>query len=57
VPAVDVIDLEYPDASNRYWHTAADTIDKLSADSLQTVGGVLLKALPEIEKRVQSGSR
>jgi len=47
VPAVDIIDLEY-DA----WHTAADTLDKLSADSLQTVGDVVLHALPEIGKRM-----
>lgn len=48
VPAVDIIDLEY-DA----WHTAADTLDKISADSLQTVGDVLLHALPEIAKRIK----
>ena len=44
VPAVDIIDLEYPD-----WHEASDTLDKISADS----GDVLLSALPEIEKRVR----
>ncbi|HET7219606.1 MAG TPA: M28 family peptidase [Vicinamibacterales bacterium] len=48
VPAVDIIDLEYP-----AWHTAADTMDKLSARSLQTVGDVLLAALPEIESRLR----
>ena len=52
VPAVDLIDLEY-DA----WHTPADTIDKLSAGSLQTVGDVVLAALPAIEKRVTGQSR
>jgi glutaminyl-peptide cyclotransferase len=57
VPAVDIIDFEYPDASNRYWHTGEDTFDKVAAGSLQTVGDVLLKALPEIEKRVQSATR
>jgi glutaminyl-peptide cyclotransferase len=36
IPAVDIIDFDYP-----YWHTAADTIDKISANSLQAVGRVL----------------
>jgi len=48
VPAVDLIDLEY-DA----WHTAADTLDAVSARSLQVVGDVLLSALPDIENRVK----
>jgi glutaminyl-peptide cyclotransferase len=52
VPAVDIIDLEYPDESMRYWHTAEDTIDKVSAKSLQVVGDVLLEALKGIEARV-----
>jgi Zn-dependent M28 family amino/carboxypeptidase len=47
VPAVDIIDLEYPP-----WHTAGDTLDKVSARSLQVVGDVLLEALPAIEKRL-----
>ena len=48
VPAVDIIDLEY-DA----WHTAGDTLDAVSARSLQTVGEVLLAALPQIEARLK----
>jgi glutaminyl-peptide cyclotransferase len=47
VPAVDIIDLDYA-----AWHTAGDTLDKVSAASLQAVGDVLLAALPEIEKRL-----
>ena len=35
IPAMDIIDFEYPP-----WHTSADTMDKLSAASLQTVGRV-----------------
>jgi Zn-dependent M28 family amino/carboxypeptidase len=46
VPAVDIIDLEYP-----AWHTAADTLDAVSARSLQIVGDVLISALPQIEAR------
>lgn len=48
VPAVDIIDLDYP-----AWHTAEDTIDKVSPASLQAVGDVLLAALPLIETRVR----
>ncbi len=47
IPAVDLIDLDYP-----AWHTAGDTLDKVSARSLQVVGEVLAGALPEIEKRL-----
>ena len=46
VPSVDIIDLEYEP-----WHTAKDTLDAVSARSLQVVGDVLLAALPHIEKR------
>ncbi|MEI6563764.1 MAG: M28 family metallopeptidase [bacterium] len=47
IPAVDFIDFEYGSAPrmNDYWHTAADTLDKLSADSLETVGQVVLLVL------------
>lgn len=37
IPTIDLIDFEYPP-----WHTAGDTIDKLSAESLQIVGAVTL---------------
>jgi len=47
VPAVDLIDLDYAD-----WHQAGDTLDKVSARSLQIVGDVVLAALPEIEARL-----
>lgn len=53
IPAVDIIDLEYPDATMRYWHTAEDTLDKVSPHGLQVVGDVLLAALPAIELRVR----
>jgi Zn-dependent M28 family amino/carboxypeptidase len=48
VPSVDVIDLEYP-----AWHTAGDTLDAVSARSLQVVGDVLVAALPQIEARLK----
>lgn len=49
VPAVDIIDLDYP-----AWHTPNDTLDQVSAASLQIVGDVILEALPDIEKRLLS---
>ena len=47
VPSVDIIDLEFP-----AWHTAGDTLDAVSARSLQVVGDALLAALPQIETRL-----
>jgi hypothetical protein len=47
VPAVDLIDFDYPP-----WHTAGDTLDQVSARSLEMVGMVLLDALPGIEGRL-----
>ncbi|MGH2567247.1 MAG: M28 family peptidase [Bacteroidota bacterium] len=42
IRAVDLIDFEYPDESNRYWHTMEDTPDQCSPESLAAVGTVLL---------------
>ena len=42
IPAVDIIDLDYP-----YWHTAEDTLDKVSADSLERVGRTLIAYLEQ----------
>jgi hypothetical protein len=36
IPAVDIIDFDYP-----YWHTTADTLDKISVASLEAVGRTL----------------
>jgi hypothetical protein len=47
VPSVDIIDLDYP-----AWHTKADTLEAVSARSLQVVGDVILAALPQIEAHV-----
>ena len=44
VPATLLIDFNFPP-----WHTAGDTLDKLSAQSLAVVGEVLLEALPSVE--------
>jgi Zn-dependent M28 family amino/carboxypeptidase len=47
VPAVDIIDLDYS-----AWHTAQDTLENVSARSLQIVGDVVVGALPDIEQRL-----
>jgi glutaminyl-peptide cyclotransferase len=48
VPAVDIIDLDYP-----AWHRADDTLDKVSDSSLQAVGDVVVAALGDIAARGQ----
>ncbi len=40
IPAVDIIDFDYP-----YWHTIEDTCDKVSPQSLESVGRVLEELL------------
>jgi glutaminyl-peptide cyclotransferase len=42
IPTIDIIDFDYPP-----WHTAEDTMDKISAQSLQIVGSVALYYLAE----------
>jgi hypothetical protein len=48
IPSIVLIDYSYP-----YWHTASDTVERCSAESLQIVGDVVLRfvhdhpALPE----------
>lgn len=50
VDSVDIIQLTtYP-----YWHTAEDTLDKISPRSLKIVGDVVLNSLPRIEQRLES---
>ena len=45
-----MIDFDYG-RGNSYWHSAEDTVDKLSAQSLQVVGDVLLEALAELDRQ------
>lgn len=42
IPMIDIIDFDYP-----WWHTADDTMDKISPQSLQIVGSVALYYLAE----------
>lgn len=48
VPAVDLIDFQYG-FSNVYWHTAEDTLDKISPRSLEIMGKVVLRGLEKIK--------
>lgn len=52
VPTVDLIDFEYGGGPGRnaYWHTAEDTLDKMSAESLGTVGRVVLRMVEKLEE-------
>ncbi|MEP6956893.1 MAG: M28 family metallopeptidase, partial [Chthoniobacterales bacterium] len=43
IPTIDLIDFDYPP-----WHTAGDTMDKLSAESLRIVGAVAARYLVEV---------
>jgi Zn-dependent M28 family amino/carboxypeptidase len=52
IPSLDIIDLDY-----QPWHTQQDTLEAVSARSLQVVGDVLLAALPQIEARLTSQNR
>ncbi len=48
VPSANLIQLSsYP-----HWHTAADTLDKISPSSLKAVGDVVVKSLPAIEEKL-----
>lgn len=48
VRAVDLIDFDYG-PGNAWWHTQHDTLDKLSASSLQVVGSVVLETLKRLD--------
>jgi hypothetical protein len=54
VESLDIIQLNtYKSPSGEeYWHTAGDTLDKISAKSLKIVGDVILGSLPKIEERL-----
>jgi hypothetical protein len=51
IRTIDLIDFDFPDESNRYWHTLSDTPDKCSPESLEAVGTVLLSVVYEYTAR------
>jgi Zn-dependent M28 family amino/carboxypeptidase len=50
IPAINLIDFEYGSAEGRndYWHTPEDSLDKISTESLQAAGEIVLKLLEEM---------
>ena len=54
VPSVDIIDLDDP-ASEGFWHTTADTLDKVSPVSLAIIGHVLVEVIPQLEQKFHAG--
>jgi Zn-dependent M28 family amino/carboxypeptidase len=51
VRAIDLIDFNYGPGNSpgAYWHTPQDTVDKLSANSFDVVGRVLLEVIKRLE--------
>ena len=49
IPTCDIIDFDYPDNQNRYWHTTADIPENCSALSLAKVGWVVWEWLKTAE--------
>ncbi|MEI6714420.1 MAG: M28 family peptidase [Verrucomicrobiota bacterium] len=43
IPTIDIIDFDY-----KVWHTADDTLEQLSASSLQTVGAVTIHYIKQV---------
>jgi Zn-dependent M28 family amino/carboxypeptidase len=56
IPAIVLIDFQYGSAPglNDYWHTSQDTLDKLSADSFEVVGQVVLRVLNDLSTQSTS---
>lgn len=50
IPSVDIIDLNYG-PGNSFHHTTADTLDKVSPESMEKVGRLVLAVLGELQKR------
>jgi len=50
LPAITLIDLDFG-PNNSWWHTAEDTLDKCSLESIAAIGKILLLGLPNVEER------
>lgn len=50
VPSADLIDFDYG-YNNVFWHSPQDTVDKLSAQSLQIVGDVVMETVRMVDSR------
>lgn len=53
MPAVDIIDFHFGSApgKNDYWHTAADTLDKISPESLGLIGRITIRMINDLAER------
>jgi glutaminyl-peptide cyclotransferase len=47
IKTIDIIDFNYPDETNRFWHTHDDVPQNCSPESLQAVGTVLVHLIYE----------
>ncbi len=50
IPSVDIIDLNYG-PGNSYHHTEADALDKISPESMERAGRLVLAVLDELQKK------
>ena len=57
IPAIDLIDFQYGTAPGRHdiWHTPNDTMEHISADSLDAVGRTTLEMINELARRSVEG--
>ena len=45
IRTINLIDFNYPDETNKHWHTLEDTPDKCSLESLEAVGKVVMQVI------------
>ncbi len=60
IPAINLIDYEYGGSTldhKNNWHTANDTVDRVSPESLEVVGKVVFRAIPGVEAYLDSLDR
>jgi len=52
MPVINLIDFDFGSKPGKhdYWHTEEDTLDKLSAESLETVGRVVIELLNRLSQ-------
>ena len=50
IPAIDIIDFRFGSEPglNDYWHTEADSLENISAESLQTIGEITIQLLKQL---------
>jgi len=43
IPAIDIIDFDYPNKQINFWHTIQDTPENCSSESLKSIGSVMVQ--------------